>query len=474
MKIKIKPLRILIAMSLMATGMPAAMAHNDQGTTATPTIYFATHPNMKASNSLSSVSATMEVQEMTSDTAPWYWAYQGWFMSEGAFYFGLQPNGHYGKTALFSVFGKGTQSSFSSCKGGADSTNPDTGMSCHIPYDWEIGHKYTFNVKRINLDAKQSLATWKGIVTDQTTGEQTTIGEIKVPARWSDIVPSIIGWAEWFQNGGLTCAQRTNFVVNYSAVSGVYSNSSSPWHSYVSGTTANTCATYDKTGPYPAEVTMSAGGTFNDSNNPGPGVIKPVAVVPADFTVTQSSSSAGYPLDGSDSKNAQSYSWKIVQGAGDFWLQEKQGGIWLREVKQAKARALVPANKVGTAVYELTVTGKDGTQDARRVTVTVKAANNKPEIPADAEYPAWKQGTTYVAGNKVTYEGVKYIAKYWTNERPANSNAWNFADPNYRSEWSPSKAYSGGAHVSYQGKNYKAAYWTQGNTPGQHAVWIAE
>ncbi|KQN47624.1 hypothetical protein ASE93_10045 [Serratia sp. Leaf50] len=166
-------------------------------------------------------------------------------------------------------------------------------------------------------------------------------------------------------------------------------------------------------------------------------VNKPVAVVPADFTVTESSNSAGYELDGSRSKNAQSYSWKIVQGAGNFWLQEKQGGGWVKEVKLAKARALVPANKVGKAVYELTVIGKDGSKDARRVTVTVKPVadngndndngngndndngngngnDNGNDNGNGQAHPKFEFGKAYKGGDKVMgTDGSVYECKGW-------------------------------------------------------------
>nr|WP_310617931.1 carbohydrate-binding protein [Pantoea cypripedii] len=477
MNFKVKTLGSLIALSLLTLNVPVAKAHNDQGDKArTPNVHFSTHPNMQSSKMLSALTASMEVQEMTNEAPPWYWAYQGWYMSEGGFYFGLQPNGEYGKTALFSIFGKGTQSNVESCKRGADSTDPDTGMSCHIPYEWEVGHKYTFNVKRTGQDTAQSLTTWQGSVTDQTTGQETIIGIVSVPARWSDLQPSLLGWAEWFLNGELTCAQRTNFVVKYSGVSGVYSDTATPWQSYISDSNPNTCATYDMTGTYPTEVIMSAGGTFDGDNNSGGNTDNaPVAVVPADFSVTSSpNESIVRELDASGSKNADSYSWKVVGGKGSFWLQEEEKGGWVSALGQAKVRALFPANSSGTAIYELTVS-KNGKQDTKRVTITVTAPENPttPDQPG-TEFPEWQAGTPYVAGDKVTYEGIKYVAKYWTLFRPGYNDAWKLANPSQITEWKASMAYSGGDSVIYQGKTYKAAYWTQGNTPGQHSVWLVQ
>jgi len=201
----------------------------------------------------------------------------------------------------------------------------------------------------------------------------------------------------------------------------------------------------------------------------------PVAVVPANFTVEEQDVSAGYTLDGSNSKNAKSVQWKSLTKG--FWLQEAAGKPWTATLSKPTVRALIPANTTGNAVYQLTVTGADGTRDVKTVTLTVKAKSSgedKPEIPATGEYPAWQSAATYVAGDKVTYQGVRYIAAYWTRSAPGSDGSWKLADSSQVAAWSASTPYNGGDHVTYQGKKYKAAYWTRGDIPGQHAVWIAE
>jgi len=99
----------------------------------------------------------------------------------------------------------------------------------------------------------------------------------------------------------------------------------------------------------------------------------PVAVAGDDFTVTPTTdASRAYDLDASASQHAVSYKWTILKGAGTFWLQEKHAGPWVREVKSAKARALIPSNTTGEVTYLLTVTGKDGKTASSEITVTVK------------------------------------------------------------------------------------------------------
>lgn len=209
---------------------------------------------------------------------------------------------------------------------------------------------------------------------------------------------------------------------------------------------------------------------------PKVGVNGPVAIVSADFSVTSSvDESVLFELDASASKNAVSYHWKVAEGRGVFWLQEKPGGGWRTEVHQAKAKALVPANHTGIAVYEVSVTDKDGNIDTKRVTMTatspwyssVAGNSTKP-----TEFPDWSEESTYMAGDKVTFAGIKYIATKWTQSTPTSGAGWKFADPDQLREWNKSMSYSTKDKVSWQGKSWKAAYWTQGNTPGEHSVWL--
>lgn len=115
------------------------------------------------------------------DRAPddyYYWAYETGFMSGQQFYFGLQPSGQFGKTALFSVFGNGTSSNptYKYCRAGADS---GSGTSCHIPYDWKLDHFYDFTVTLVGKS--RTSEEWQGNVYDDKTGAKSFIGDIFVP-----------------------------------------------------------------------------------------------------------------------------------------------------------------------------------------------------------------------------------------------------------------------------------------------------
>ena len=103
---------------------------------------------------------------------------------------------------------------------------------------------------------------------------------------------------------------------------------------------------------------------------------KPVAVAGHNFNVTGTTDvSRAYELNGSNSKNAVSYHWSIVNKTGNFWLQEKHAGPWVSTVKQAKARALIPANTSGEVTYQLVVKDKAGVpSEPSTVTVRVDKA----------------------------------------------------------------------------------------------------
>lgn len=106
-----------------------------------------------------------------------YWAYDSKFVHGETYYMGLQPNGEFGKTALFSIFGAGSSSKSSACKPGADDGD---GTSCHISYPWELEHTYQFTVALIAEDTENT--TWEGSVTDLTTQVRTVIGDVTVSA----------------------------------------------------------------------------------------------------------------------------------------------------------------------------------------------------------------------------------------------------------------------------------------------------
>ncbi|GKU77903.1 lytic polysaccharide monooxygenase [Paenibacillus sp. L3-i20] len=85
--------------------------------------------------------------------------------------------------------------------------------------------------------------------------------------------------------------------------------------------------------------------------------------------------------------------------------------------------------------------------------------------------PLWDAKTVYVQGNKVQYNGLEYVAQYWTqNNTPDNSNAWKLTSK-VVVDWSSTKAYVGGDQVKYNGVEYVAKWWTMGDKPDGSDVW---
>jgi chitodextrinase len=69
-----------------------------------------------------------------------------------------------------------------------------------------------------------------------------------------------------------------------------------------------------------------------------------------------------------------------------------------------------------------------------------------------AAYAPWDSSKAYVSGDMVTYNGLNYKAKWWTQgEVPGTADVWQLvSDPNGSYEdWNSTKAYVGGDMVSY-------------------------
>ncbi|MGL5085467.1 MAG: lytic polysaccharide monooxygenase [Clostridium sp.] len=92
------------------------------------------------------------------------------------------------------------------------------------------------------------------------------------------------------------------------------------------------------------------------------------------------------------------------------------------------------------------------------------------EIIVD-DLTAWDKNKVYVGGDKVTYNGVEYTAKWWTSgDMPGQSDVWESSSKE-TNEWTSSKAYNGGDRVTYNGVTYEAKWWTKGDKPNSSDVW---
>ncbi|MEA5468898.1 DUF3472 domain-containing protein [Spirulina sp. 06S082] len=161
----------------------------------------------------------------------YYWAYQDNLVSanNNAFYFGLQREGEYGKTALFSVFGNGTSSASGDqyCQAGADS---GLGTNCHIPYSWSVNHDYDFMVTLHDLNSTH--ATWEGSIYDHSTQQTQSIGKITVALNSNQEAAiassSPVAFDEYFDWSEHSADQRPLSTILYFTPTGYYQGQAYP------------------------------------------------------------------------------------------------------------------------------------------------------------------------------------------------------------------------------------------------------
>ena len=100
--------------------------------------------------------------------------------------------------------------------------------------------------------------------------------------------------------------------------------------------------------------------------------------------------------------------------------------------------------------------------------IDVKAPDPEPE-------GVWSATVIYVAGDRVSHEGIDYEAKWWTlGDLPGASAPWRRLTPvDGPLLWNAGAVYLGGDEVIYEGVVYRARWWTQGEVPTASEVWEA-
>jgi chitin-binding protein len=88
-----------------------------------------------------------------------------------------------------------------------------------------------------------------------------------------------------------------------------------------------------------------------------------------------------------------------------------------------------------------------------------------------AMYPAFETNMTYTGGERVSYQGLVYQAKWWTRgNSPDSTDAFELIS-DVTLEYSDSTVYEGGDQARYQGKLYEAKWWTRGTAPSANDPW---
>ncbi|KID56321.1 chitinase [Pseudoalteromonas luteoviolacea] len=109
--------------------------------------------------------------------------------------------------------------------------------------------------------------------------------------------------------------------------------------------------------------------------------------------------------------------------------------------------------------------------------VNVKNIETDPGTPDKPTGDTWVPSKIYTAGDTVVYQGKTYRAKWWVRgQLPTSSHAWELVPSGDDSDagntlWQSSKAYRGGEIVTFNGVRYQARWWTRNQQPDQHSVW---
>ncbi len=156
-----------------------------------------------------------------------------------------------------------------------------------------------------------------------------------------------------------------------------------------------------------------------------------------------------------DQNDPLTFTWNIPQGLA---------------IEGSGADISLSANSVENDTrLTVSVSVSDGKlSTSRAFNVNVKNVADLPDAPV------WQSTKAYKTGDKVSYNGKVYIAKWWNkNEKPDSSFAWELTEPDDSNTptWKSSQAYQGGDEVTHSGNDYRAKWWTQGDEPGVADVW---
>ena len=169
--------------------------------------------------------------------------------------------------------------------------------------------------------------------------------------------------------------------------------------------------------------------------------------------------SANVSVVATDAQNdALSYTWTVPAG--------------LTLVGSGANVSLEAGNVEADTNLTVSVAVSDGelsTSQSFTVTVTNTDTTEPPK-------GSWDAAAVYVGGDVVTYNGVEYKAKWWTQgNRPDLGGVWEATtqpvDGAGSVVWQSSGVYNSGDEVSHNGNKYQAKWWTQGNEPGSADVW---
>lgn len=184
----------------------------------------------------------------------------------------------------------------------------------------------------------------------------------------------------------------------------------------------------------------------------------PVVDAIADITVAEGATTVVTVVASDAQNDALTYTWNVPVG-----LTLMGSGANVSLIAGAVEADTSFAVSVAVSDGELTTT--------QNFTVTVTNTDTTPPVG-----DAWEASKVYVGGDTVVYNGVTYKAKWWTQgNRPDLGGVWEATtapiDDDGGVIWQAAAVYNSGDKVTYQGNKYQAKWWTQGNEPGVADVW---
>ncbi|MGE6226631.1 lytic polysaccharide monooxygenase [Paenibacillus chitinolyticus] len=115
--------------------------------------------------------------------------------------------------------------------------------------------------------------------------------------------------------------------------------------------------------------------------------------------------------------NSVSLSWASVAGAASYQVYRDNVAVGTTTSTSYTNTGLSSGTSYSFTVSAIDSSGKASPSSS---VVTVKTTGG-----STTTYPAWSATTVYVGGNKVSYNGVNYEAKWWTQgETPTGTNVW--------------------------------------------------
>lgn len=199
--------------------------------------------------------------------------------------------------------------------------------------------------------------------------------------------------------------------------------------------------------------------------------------------------SAGPLLKATTDASAGDTVWfRIFNAQGQEQLFEKMAitvanqdeAVWAAALADIVNRHASDSGRIGREGTDRTIAFDPADLYANQVYLQQSGYTFRLEVKAEEPIPptlpgettTWEASRVYNTGDSVVYEGVTYVAKWWTKgEHPGQSAVWEAQHNDSIPAWQAGQAYQAGTIVTFSGQSYKARWWTQGDQPTSGGPW---